>query len=294
MDPIERTVTINDLKITYYEYSSKAKPTLLMVHGAGLHGRIWGSVIRKILHSTRVVTPDLRGHGKSDRLPPYDWDTYGNDLVDFIKACSLRNLVGVGHSFGGYVVVHAAMTCPDAFDSLVLIDPAIMDPNVTTLRNFLTGFRDFAEHPIEKRKWQWESLTEMTEYFQTRVPYSDWKPDVLEDYCRFGIRENLDGGVSLACPPVVESLIYLSPIEHIPEENLAALTIPTTVVRAKQLERERPFLDFVHSFTRHDIADHIPNITDIYIPDANHFIPMQYPELIASTIEDHLRSNLDT
>lgn len=288
---VERVTHIGELQVTYYEYGTESESTILMVHGTGLHARVWDSVIRGISNASTVIAPDLRGHGKSDRIPPYDWETYGQDLVDFIESNSLLNLIGVGHSFGGYAVTHAALECPGAFKSLVLIDPAIVSHEVPTLRNFLAGYEDMTEHPMAKRRWQWDSLASMQDYFSDRYPYNLWQPDVLSDYCSFGVSTDDDGGVRLACPPIVESLIYLSPIKHVPITDLEKLTMPVTVMRAKQQTGERPFLDFVHSFTRNDIADYLPNVEDIYLPELTHFIPMERPDLVSETIDDHVAAN---
>ena len=49
----------------------------------------------------------------------------------------------------------------------------------------------------------------MRDAFATRSPYSLWRPEVLDDYCRHGLLPADDGdGFVLACPPIVAPCFY--------------------------------------------------------------------------------------
>ena len=288
MNATEKTIATKGLNIAYYEYGSQFQPTVLMVHGAGLHARVWGAVIRSISRPCRVIAVDLRGHGRSDKVPALDWEEFATDVVAFIEELNLRDLIGVGHSFGGYVVTHAAIERLEAFKSLVLVDPAIADPSIDRERNFLAGYSDIAQHPIEKRKQTWDSVETMFTYLKDRPPYSLWQTEVLWDYCRYGVTLNSKGEVQLACPPTLETFLYIVPIRHLTEIELASLTLPISVVRTKPYRGDKSFLDFENSFTRGDIGNLLPNATDVYQPDLTHFIPMQRPDLVAQVIDSHL------
>ena len=42
-------------------------PTLILLHGLGVNGAVWHPFVEALRWPGRVVIPDLRGHGRSDR-----------------------------------------------------------------------------------------------------------------------------------------------------------------------------------------------------------------------------------
>ncbi|MEU4197135.1 alpha/beta hydrolase [Kribbella sp. NPDC026611] len=95
---------------------------ILLVHGWGGDGRSWDPVA---FAGRRVVTVDLRGHGRSpvpsEGYLPQD---YAFDLGTLIEALDLGPVVAVGHSMGGQIVVRLAIERPDLVRAVVAIDPA--------------------------------------------------------------------------------------------------------------------------------------------------------------------------
>ena len=281
---------IGDLSLSYYEYGSASFPTILMVHGLGLHARCWDAVIRAMTHECRIVAVDLRGHGRSQTIPPYEWPTFGEDLTKFIEELKLSELIGVGHSLGGHALLKAATTAPNRIQSMLLVDPAVSDPEITETRNFLSGYTDMEAHPTERKTNEWESVTSMIKYFNQRDPYRCWNLEVLEDYCRYGVVRESNNVFKLAFPLVVEAIFYLGPVEHISKNLLASISSPITLMRAKHMPGPKKFFDFSHSVTRPDMIDLISTGIDIYLPELTHFIPMQRPDLVAEQIDKLLLS----
>jgi len=81
----------------------RGEPTLLLLHGLGATGEVWGGV-RDLLDRRwpgRWVVPDLRGHGRSGHAPPYSFGQYAADVATRFTAGE-RVLV-LGHSMGGVV-----------------------------------------------------------------------------------------------------------------------------------------------------------------------------------------------
>ena len=57
----------------------------------------------------------------------------------------------------------------------------------------------------------------MFERFHKRPPFDLWQPQVLRDYCEYGLLPDGDGFV-LACPPEIEASIYQH--SNAPDSNL--------------------------------------------------------------------------
>ncbi|MCC6008675.1 MAG: alpha/beta hydrolase [Rhodobacteraceae bacterium] len=84
-------------------------PTLLLIHGWSQHHLSWSKQLRgPLARRFRLIAPDLRGHGASDK--PADPAAYDNsapwagDIAAIIRGLSLSRPVLVGWSMGGWVV----------------------------------------------------------------------------------------------------------------------------------------------------------------------------------------------
>jgi pimeloyl-ACP methyl ester carboxylesterase len=102
------TATAPDGATIAYEVTGDGPP-IVLVHGITESRRSWDPLIAPLARDHRVVAVDLRGHGESDRRPPYDVLTMAADTHAVVEAVGAREPLVVGHSLGGAVVsVYAA------------------------------------------------------------------------------------------------------------------------------------------------------------------------------------------
>jgi pimeloyl-ACP methyl ester carboxylesterase len=99
---METVETPDGTKIAYSE--SGAGSPLVLVHGITENQRAWDPVRAALDERWHVVALDLRGHGGSDRNPPYDPVTMANDVASVVAELGLDDPLLVGHSLGGVVV----------------------------------------------------------------------------------------------------------------------------------------------------------------------------------------------
>ena len=232
---------------------------------------------------------DQRGHGRSTKAPPYDWGQFGADAAALVETLDLDDIIGVGHSMGGHATVQAAAAHPDRFRALLLVDPVILDPAAYATPAL---FRSADEHPVARRRNRWTTPEEMFERFKNRHPFNLWVPEVLMDYCRFGIVPDDDGFV-LGCPPQVEAAIYTGSAGRDIHKTIGTVTIPVVVLRARARPspgRQSPSvagaMDFARSPTWPGLAAAFPNGRDVHHPELTHFMPMQAPDLVARHIRE--------
>jgi pimeloyl-ACP methyl ester carboxylesterase len=291
-EPVERRVSLrvqgdrvqgDDVGLALFEWPGTA-PTTLFVHATGFHARCWDGVIRA-LPAPHALAVDLRAHGRSERQPPYDWETFGNDLLALVRELDLRDLVAVGHSMGGYCVAYAAALEPERFRSLVLVDPVIFDPEILKQRQAQDGHPRAAS--VRRRKNDFASPEAMFERFRTREPYSRWREDVLRDYCVHGLLPAPEGeGYTLACPPDVEASIYEMSSSQVIGGLLPRIQAPVTVLRARERDASEAFPSFDASPTWRELAAQLPKGRDVYLPEQSHFLPMEAPELVARYVSE--------
>ena len=140
-----------------------------------------------------------------------------------------------------------------------------------------------APHPAIRRKRDFASPEAMMERFATRDPYALFAPQVFEDYCRFGLREDGKSGFVLACSPEMEASVYGSSRSNADIHQTAAnLQVPTLVVRAKQSELS----DFKSSPTWPKLGSTMPKGEDLSRPDRTHFHPFEDPADAARIIAE--------
>jgi pimeloyl-ACP methyl ester carboxylesterase len=200
------------------------------------------------------------------------------------SALGLRGALGVGHSVGGHAMTVAAALNPQAFASLVLLDPVIFHEKAYT--------GPWAGASImSKRRNYWASPEEMFDRFKDRAPFRSWDRRVLRDYCDYGLASHDDGFV-LGCPPEVEASVY----EHnsVPESNIypeiATIQIPVRVIRSSR--QYEGGADMAASPTAPDLASRFRCGADLRLEGVTHLIPMEAPARVAELIRESLQMNL--
>lgn len=273
--------------LAWYEWAGQGEgaPTLLLLHATGFHARLWDQVVAALPPHIRVIAPDLRGHGLSYRPPggAGDWEETAVEAAMLAASVGDGPMVVAGHSMGGYAAAWIAAHRPELVSTALLIDPVILAPPAyAQAAGGLLG--DPAAHPVARRRNRWAIAEDMIARFSERPPYSEWQAQVLADYCRHGLVPAGDqGGLELACPPVIEASCYMGSAMRDPHRWLGRIAAPITVLRGRGGERTSP-MDFSVSPTWEGLAAAIPDARDLLWPEHSHFIPMEAPGRVAALI----------
>jgi pimeloyl-ACP methyl ester carboxylesterase len=252
-------------------------PPFLLAHATGFHGRCWDRIIH-MFPERHCLALDARGHGRSSQPElPYRWRIFGRDMTAVAEHWDVRDAIGIGHSSGGHTTVQAAALRPHTYRALLLVDPTIFPPEYYGTEPPDASF-------TLRRRNVWASPDEMFERFKGRPPFAGWRPEILRDYCDFGVLPR-NGEFVLACPPAVEASIYLNSKE--PESNIyaevAQIRHPVTVMRAGR-ERHPGKFDLAASPTAPDLASRFARGREVLLPGASHYIAMEEPEMVADEI----------
>ena len=283
-EPREYRARLRDIDIVWFEWGVASAQPVVMAHATGFHGRCWAAVATALGSNYRVIALDQRGHGRSGNVGPYDWRVFGEDISAFVDHLDLERVVGVGHSMGGHAMVQAAFRRTQRFERLVLVDPVILAPEVYRDWHRVRQRASAFTHPVARRKADFNSWSELHDRLRDRSPYALWQANVLRDYCRHGVVTKPGGGVTLACPPAVESEIYMASRSTDIHREIRALPHDVLVVRAPPRDAARDPMDFLRSPTWPQLATAFRHGRDLYRPDLTHFIPMQEPDFVARSI----------
>ena len=121
----EKHVTVNDVKLRYFDWGTEGKTPLVCLHGHTGQAHIWEEFAETMSPYYHVYTVDQRGHGESQWANTgYARDRFVEDLAAFVDALGLSRFVLAGLSMGGW---HSLLYTPnhqDRVERIIIVDIA--------------------------------------------------------------------------------------------------------------------------------------------------------------------------
>ena len=244
----EDFVNSNDgVKINYF-FSGKEKKALVFVHGFSCSSKYWLAQLEYFSKEYTVVAIDLAGHGNSgDNRKTYSMDAFGKDVKSVVNHLDLEDVILIGHSMGGPVIVEAANELGDKVNLLIGVDT----------------LHDITASPISRIpglivntlfKFFYKSMTEdiISDFFieSTDRNLQSWiRDDVLKSQ-KEAAQGSLNALLTMNYP-----------------ENLNDLSIPIKVLNARSF-RETMLDENLASYENLEIE---------FFDDVGHFIMMEKP-----------------
>jgi pimeloyl-ACP methyl ester carboxylesterase len=153
-----------------YEVHGSGTPAVVFVHGWSCDRSYWRGQVAAFAARHRVVAVDLAGHGESGAgRSSWTMPAFGEDVAAVVAELGLGNLVLVGHSMGGDVIVETALDLPGQVLGLVWVDTygTLEDPEPReAIEAFVGPFR--------------EDFTGATRAFVRRLSGPDADPGLVE------------------------------------------------------------------------------------------------------------------
>lgn len=199
--PISRRIPL-DTGLGYHvlEWGRAEAPIVILLHGFLDFAWTWEAMVESgLLSNYRLIAPDLRGFGDSDRIGPggyYHFLDYLSDvhaLVENVR--DGRKVSIVGHSMGGSIAAYYAGSYPDLVEKLVVLEGlgppaqpvASMPERIRTWLAAWQRVRRYAARPMA-------SLDEAAERLRRHDPRLD--PELALRLAAHGTRE-VEGGKRL-------------------------------------------------------------------------------------------------
>lgn len=130
---------IDDILLNYQISGVNQKATILILHGWGRSMHDWANIANILSDKYRVITLDFPGFGESS-IPttPFNTLDYAKIVDKFINKLNLKNLILMGHSFGGKTSIIIASQSPE-IEKLILIDASGVEKKsfTTQLKHFV-------------------------------------------------------------------------------------------------------------------------------------------------------------
>lgn len=120
-----QTVTLADGERIFVR-SGGAGPAVVLIHGFGDTGDMWGPLAQDLSKTHLVIVPDLRGMGHSSKAASgYDKKSQAGDIRAVVTAFKQDKTAVVGHDIGTMVAYAYAASYPDKVDRLVVMDAPV-------------------------------------------------------------------------------------------------------------------------------------------------------------------------
>jgi 3-oxoadipate enol-lactonase len=117
---------VNGLSIHYRDTGADGFP-LVLAHGFTGNSRNWALTAPALRERFRLISPDHRGRGLSDKptaREDYDLDLLADDLYRLLRGLGVESCYLAGHSMGGMVAQLLTLEHPEMVRALVLVDTA--------------------------------------------------------------------------------------------------------------------------------------------------------------------------
>lgn len=268
---LEKSIKTPDgVKIFYTSTSHTHKTVpLVFLHGFGGDLSAWNPIRDRLSeHDYSSMAIDLRGHGKSDRpilQEGYKIYHFIDDTVEIIQKEKLKDVILIGHCFGGMVAMSTVLRHPEIAKALILINSS-------------------AESPWYIQKFYHHLIQSFTTLLANKLPYSNLHQHTnfsqFIGTSDFDIRR-LSSDISHTTP---RSYLFLTEeIFHFnATSQLSEISIPTLIISGAKDKIFPPS-------TAQKLHQEISNSKLVILPTANHISVINNPGEIVAEVEKFIR-----
>ena len=280
-----RVPSSDHVNLAVHEFGGDGPP-LLLSHATGFHGYAYLPIADALDHRFTSYAVDYRGHGDTPRPArtpmrrAHEQASTGPDTATtrsppLASLAPNGGLTGFGHSMGGTALLMAAHRDPDLFDTIVVFEPIVFDPDADRPSGEpqspqVVGAR--------RRRPSFDSFEAAIDNYRSKLPMSAFDPEVVRLYVAHGFRSAPEG-VRLKCDPEHEARTFENGGRHRTWDLLPDITTRVVVVTGI-VEDTGP------SAIARQIADRLPNSIYVEIPTLDHFGPFVDPARMATLIAE--------
>jgi pimeloyl-ACP methyl ester carboxylesterase len=248
----------------------------VFLHANGFNAWTYRQILAPLGGDFRLLAVDQRGHGcttlEAEPRGRTDWLDLRDDLLAFLGALDLADVVLAGHSMGGTVSILAAAAQAGRVRSLALFDPVIKPQGAATV---------VEDSPMvlaaQRRRAVFASRDEAMASYRGRGAFRTWPEAILADYVASGFRDLPGGEVTLACTPRWEASGFSAAHGHDAWRALCAVRRPVRLLRAETGSTCR--LQTVPASAQ-------GSVQVATVADSTHFLPMDQPDVVRQTLRE--------
>ena len=139
MEIIKLIKTVDNIRINYEQKGSG--DLIVLLHGWGSNIKLFSNLIDLLSKKYTVVAMDMPGFGESQE-PPSAWcvDDYVDFVIKFLADYDVKQVMLLGHSFGGRVIIklNSRKDLPFTVSKVILVDSAGILPPKSNKKSWRT------------------------------------------------------------------------------------------------------------------------------------------------------------
>jgi pimeloyl-ACP methyl ester carboxylesterase len=268
---VERDVRVNGVSL--HCLVEGEGPLVVLLHGFPETSHAWHKQVPALAKHFRVVAPDLRGYGGSDKpkgIAAYRTSVLADDIVALIRAFGAERAHIVGHDWGGGVAWTVAIEHPEAVDRLVALNcphPAVM---VRALRSNLGQIRKSWYMFVFQIPWlpEWTFLRDNAQTLKNVLRRSAKRPDTfsdadLDEYAR-----------AFSAPGAATAAINYYRAAARSKVPSGKIKAPTLIIWGE----DDIALGIELTRGMEGLFEHQPRVE--YLPDTSHWVMEERPEIV--------------
>lgn len=209
---------VNGIRLRYLDYPGEG-PVIVFLHGLTANAMSFAEIAAYLSPRYRVLVPDLRGRGLSDKPPTgYAMADHAADILGLLDSLGVGSAVLSGHSFGGMLSLFMAAHHPERVSRLALLDAGLLNP----------GAVDLIRPSTDRIGKVWPSWADYIGKIKA-APYLNgaWEPG-LEAYFRADVVDLPNGSVTtrmttealLGCTAAYLSIMWLGVMQQVRQSAL--------------------------------------------------------------------------
>jgi len=148
-------VVVKGTKVHYLKINSRIlnpDVRVLFIHGSGGNASLWRKMVNELANEYESLAISLPGHGESQGEGMKSISAYREFLIEFFDALGLEQVVLVGHSMGGGIILDFALRYPEKLRGIILIGTGV---RLRVLPEALEVLRKMADGLMEPKFEPW-------------------------------------------------------------------------------------------------------------------------------------------
>lgn len=120
---MNESIQSKDGQSIHFSSSGQGEIALLFVHGWLGNLKWWDSQREAFYKSYQIIQMDLIGHGNSSKTrQTWSIESFAEDVEAVIRHLKLKNVILIGHSMAGSIVIQAANSLRGIVSKIILVD----------------------------------------------------------------------------------------------------------------------------------------------------------------------------
>jgi 2-succinyl-6-hydroxy-2,4-cyclohexadiene-1-carboxylate synthase len=268
-------------KIAAYDHGGTGEP-IVFIHCLSGISQQWDPMLHYFLSNHKVITYDLRGHGKSGQPDDgYSMENMAKDLDAVLDHFAISETHLVGSSYGCMVGLYYASTRTDRVLSLINCDGAVINDTGEyglmdeTLEEHLEKYRDYLEP-------EYDSIEAYKQYYKDNSePWNAYKAYYFDQY-EPRLKEN--GKVSSitngnTMEQIISDIYYVDFLKWYKKVECPVLFLPS---EEGKLEKCMRFIE--------KASENLPHSKTVVIPGSKHLMMFEQDEELAAIMKEFYAS----